>query len=167
MRVRSFYATKSTHLENKSLQFPLWGAECPMNERWGQSGVICVLFTLSAPPLTFPEINLLEAGNGVWRSFHGGWNCQERYLFLWAWECLFSQGTHHGHADPPLSHTGPSYLPSCMPPKQHIMEYSSRYGTRPELVRPRSGTKEIIVGRGWETESHWRNWGLAKREPSP
>lgn len=47
-----------------------------------QSGVIRVPLTPSAPQLTFPEINLLEAGNGVRRSFHGCGNCKERCFFL-------------------------------------------------------------------------------------
>ena len=58
-----------------------------------------LLTTLPTTELTFPEIDLLEAGQGVLGSFQRGQTCKED-VYLYELECslcLLLLGTHHDH----------------------------------------------------------------------
>ena len=61
-----------------------------MRTRTTWSPVLSVLLTtVPTTELTFPEINLLEAGKGILSSFQGGQTCKED-VYLYELECACS-----------------------------------------------------------------------------
>ena len=88
MRIEALLSTQGTHLDSKSRHFLSGEQSAPwMRSRATRPPVMGVLLTtLPTTELTFPEINLLEAGQGVLGSFQGGQTCKED-VYLYELEC--------------------------------------------------------------------------------